>query len=931
MFFGRIWSTLPILAGGLIGATALAQAPAADRVAVHTVVAPNDAKPRPDADPKPGDTLHLVMPLASTKAAALEAYASSIHDPKSPNFGHFLTAAEIGQRFGASDADINAVVAYAQAQGFSVTHVWPNRFSVSMDTTVAQAEKAFGIHILGYARPAAYRFPDDKDTFFAPDKMPTMPRAIAGRVNSILGISNLVHGHPALSRKAIKPMPGAPASYQPFGPAPLAKLPQQSNLPILTPAITSKIYDVDGLHAMKITGTGVVTGIFSPTSVPVSDTATFAKQYGIDPNGYTINEIKIDGGEQDLGAVEADLDLQVTIGQAPNVTVNLYEPPYSEAGWVDGWNKILADGCPVVSCSWYLGYEDNTQAFTGDPMTSVVQALEPIFAALDASGASLFIASGDSGAYDGNTGAVAISYPESTPSMTNVGGTALINSNNGAWTPGGEVAWIWEDGNGGSGGGISQFPASVGNFTQPAWQAGPGVPNTGHRMIPDVAAMADPGNPGWAEYCTDYGGWVQIGGTSASSPLWAAVTRLMLQAAESQGFQPKVGFGLMNPAYYFIGTNLNPQNGQLFAFHDITSGDNGQYFCTPFWDLVTGWGSADFTKLYFDLVSGQVPGMPALLLPNIHPVTPSGKQPDGIWKTPIMVHKHAGNVAEGTVLATGVTYQIAGAIGNDGPADTMACTNTLQIDNQKPIKFGTGPIPGGGSSSNDAITTVKFTLGQHTLKLSANSDHTITTTSGTSTYTRTITVVAGPILNTLTTPAYVTSGTNFTANVTLSGVAPTGGANVVIKSLTSGVIVPATVNVPAGKTSASFTITAPSAAQTTMASISASYNGDIETASFTVEPQVSYKIILTPSSTTGGLPVRASVVLSAPAPAGGLTFQFASDNAAVTVPSPTIVVNAGSLATYVTLKTNTVTSTVTAHITANIGSEKVSSPLTIKP
>jgi hypothetical protein len=84
------------------------------------------------------------------------------------------------------------------------------------------------------------------------------------------------------------------------------------------------------------------------------------------------------------------------------------------------------------------------------------------------------------------------------------------------------------------------------------------------------------------------GGWYMIYGTSASTPVWAGV-QLLYDNDSWSGRK-----GNLNPTYYktFSSTPM--------AFHDITSGSNG-YAAGSGYDMVTGLGSADFGKLYYDM------------------------------------------------------------------------------------------------------------------------------------------------------------------------------------------------------------------------------------------------------------------------------------------------------------------------------------------
>jgi hypothetical protein len=73
-----------------------------------------------------------------------------------------------------------------------------------------------------------------------------------------------------------------------------------------------------------------------------------------------------------------------------------------------------------------------------------------------------------------------------------------------------------------------------------------------------------------------------------------------------------------------------------------------------------------------------------------------------------------------------------------------------------------------------------------------------------------------------------------TGTVTLSGPAPAGGAQVALSSDNGAASVHSSVTVPAGATTATFTVGTSTVLFTTSAHISASYNGTTRTASLTI-------------------------------------------------------------------------------------------------
>jgi hypothetical protein len=143
-------------------------------------------------------------------------------------------------------------------------------------------------------------------------------------------------------------------------------------------------------------------------------------------------------------------------------------------------------------------------------------------------------------------------------------------------------------------------------------------------------------------------------------------------------------------------------------------------------------------------------------------------------------------------------------------------------------------VPAGSTSAAFAVTTSS---------VSASTSATISAAYGG--VTRTASLAVQPA--TTTTPAAlsalslsptsVTAGGTSQGTVTLTAAAPSGGASVALSSGNAGVVsVPASVLVPAGATSASFTATTGSVTSSTSVTITASYGGVTRTATLTVNP-----------------------------------------------------------------------------------------------
>ncbi|PYU11662.1 MAG: hypothetical protein DMG37_15985 [Acidobacteria bacterium] len=180
-------------------------------------------------------------------------------------------------------------------------------------------------------------------------------------------------------------------------------------------------------------------------------------------------------------------------------------------------------------------------------------------------------------------------------------------------------------------------------------------------------------------------------------------------------------------------------------------------------------------------------------------------------------------------------------------------------------------------------------------------------------------------------PAEVTGGSSPTGTVTLSGPAPTGGAVVSLSSSDPAVSVPATVTIPEGTTSATFSATASPLATATTATVSAVFNGVTQTATITVEPPVLTSVTLNPSSTMGGSSSTGTVTLSGPAPAGGSVVALSSSNTSIaTVPS-SVTVAPGLTSVTFTVSTSRQLCANSATISASFSGVTQTSNLAVMP
>jgi len=181
-------------------------------------------------------------------------------------------------------------------------------------------------------------------------------------------------------------------------------------------------------------------------------------------------------------------------------------------------------------------------------------------------------------------------------------------------------------------------------------------------------------------------------------------------------------------------------------------------------------------------------------------------------------------------------------------------------------------------------------------------------------------------------PTSVVGGNSSTGTVTLTAPAPSGGFVVNLSSSNTNVAtVPSTVTVPAGATSANFTVSTQAVSSATSVTITASAGGVSRTATLMVNPAPSVtlqSLTISPTSVWGGSTATGTVTLSGPAPAGGVVVQLRSSSSRASVPS-SVTIPAGATSARFTIQTRSAFSITTVTITATYNGVSRSAQLTV--
>ncbi len=499
-------------------------------------------------------SVSIAVSLRLPGEAALADYLAGLSNPASSEYGHYLTAAEFGARFGLPLSEIDRVVAWLRDGGLAVTRL-PQRTSLSVTGTAGQVERLLGIGLMD-------RQTADGQRYHLPTGSAQIPAELAADVASIVGLDN----EPAL-RSGFDSVSGRDVPNGALGPADVARA-----------------YGIDQLWAAGLHGEGVSVGLVALDTFTQSDVDKFDRRNGI--SGPPIDVVRMPDALASPGdeAGEVALDVQVLRGIAPNAQIVAYEGSTDFGSMGPLIARIVADGrVKIVSISFGLceKYYPN----------DVRRADEQELAAAYAAGISVFVASGDYGAYDcrnlqlrsgpqDRDLTASTDWPSSSSHAISVGGTYLTVRQDGTYLD--EAAWADPLSGGSTGGGLSLA------VPRPDWQAGPGVDNSdsnGMRQVPDVAGPADPSSGFDIQYTEASGDFVDalVGGTSAATPFFAATMVLTEQLAEREGvaFDQPLG-----PLLYQVAAQQGAN-----AFHDIVRGSNLLQAAGPGWDYATGLGS----------------------------------------------------------------------------------------------------------------------------------------------------------------------------------------------------------------------------------------------------------------------------------------------------------------------------------------------------
>ena len=537
------------------------------------------------------DNIGFRVYLNWRNASAATALATAVSNPKSSRYGKYLTAAQFRQQFSPSQATVNSVQSWLRSQGFTVDYTPLNNHYVQAEGTVAQASAAFGTSFGLYSVRGM--------TLRAPNSNVTMPANLASSVRGIIGLDeSAALVRPDIARDPKASPPGAfvnapPCSTywaqqvdttqtNPYGANPLPYAPCG-----YTP---SQIRGAYGLPA-GADGAGATVAIIDAYASPTifSDANQWSANRGVPALTHSqFTQVVAPGTfrrpqnpRQDPQgwSGEETLDVEAVHGVAPAANIVYVGAPNNYQDLDAAMNHVVdMHMAQIVTNSYGFLAEELPFGFIKPEEDTFIQgAIE---------GIGIYFSSGDNNDELNVIGFTTPDWPASSPWVTAVGGTSLAvgAANNylfetgwgttrarwntncdtnapATWCPdpntpnaNGDLGGMWLYG---AGGGVSCL------FARPSYQSGvvpsgleansqSACPGSTGRAVPDVSMVGDPNTGyliGQTQAFPDGNRYSEyrIGGTSLSSPLFAAV---MADVDAASG----TVHGFANPALYAAGS-----------------------------------------------------------------------------------------------------------------------------------------------------------------------------------------------------------------------------------------------------------------------------------------------------------------------------------------------------------------------------------------
>ncbi len=501
-------------------------------------------------------------------------FASQVSNPASRSYRRFLALRQYQSRFAARPADRRGVLRYLAAQPGVVSAQLSSDQSMVLVVLTDQAGRR-----LFCARGGA-----------PPTRGLCVPAGLRRWVTAISAGELYQTGTNARDRSRRKSLSRTAAAAQTCAGA--------RKLRAFKPVQLSSAYGVDALRARHLSGAGVRVDTLSSQEVATSGFRTWARCFGL--RTPVVRQFAMPGATRDTGTApeETVLDIEALASLAPGLAriTPIYVPldqsfSNSFVLFMFGALDPSRQGGKLPDV---LSISDGVceSRFTRDQL----RLGERLLVQAAALGITTLSASGDLGFRGCFINKPGTMFPASSPFVTSVGGTDLKLTRRNRIAS--QVVWSTYATQPSQGVGSGGGPSNV--FGRPSFQRAPGISSRLQqgrptRLVPDVAAMAS-FSPGIVVYDQGGGGWGLGGGTSAATPLTAAIVALTLEQERRAG-RPRLGS--LPPLLYALARGRRYPS----IFFDVTRGTSSKHPRTKAgrspaggaaqrgYDLATGLGS----------------------------------------------------------------------------------------------------------------------------------------------------------------------------------------------------------------------------------------------------------------------------------------------------------------------------------------------------
>ena len=335
----------------------------------------------------------------------------------SSSYHQWLTAQQIGDKFGVAQADIDLITGWLTLHGFTVNTVYPNKVLIDFSGTAAQVREALGTEIHGYQVNGVRHIANASD--------PRIPAALAPVVAGVVSLHDFMP-HPLHKMRSEYTFTSSGSTYY-----------------AVTPSDLATIYNLTPLFTAGYTGAGQTIVVIEDTNVySTTDWSTFRSTFGL--SGYTsgsftqVHPAPKSGTNNcaNPGVVvgndgEAILDAEYSSAAAPGAAIELAsckDTSTTFGGLIALQNLLNASSTPpaLVSISYGECEAENGATANAAYNTTYQQAVTE--------GVSVFVSAGDEGAAScdadltKSTHGIGVSGFASTPYNVAVGGTDFGDS-----------------------------------------------------------------------------------------------------------------------------------------------------------------------------------------------------------------------------------------------------------------------------------------------------------------------------------------------------------------------------------------------------------------------------------------------------------------------------------------------------------------------